>query len=74
MTTIQEDYELARTAAIEYDQSRTEPLYLNRLNLDRFRGNGISQQELQRLVDTETKSQLIIEKALEQLLKDIAEQ
>ena len=76
MTTIQEDYSLARRAAIQYDSERCSegiPLYLSRLNLHRFRDEGISAQELQRLVKTETESARIISNALEQLLKDTSE-
>ncbi len=71
MATIQEDYAMAIDAAIEYDQSKAEPLYLNRLNLERFREYGISHQELQRLINTETESVRIMTGTLEQLLKDI---
>lgn len=73
MTTVQEDYALAKSAAIDYDKSKAEPLYLNRLNIHRFRDEGISPQELQRLIRTEIESVRITANALEQLLRDASE-
>ncbi len=71
MTTVQEDYALARGAAREQDAQRQHSLYLNRLNLERFRCYGISTQELQRIMETETRALIITANALEQLIKDM---
>lgn len=74
MATIQEDYVLARVAATQYDREKSEdPLYLNRLNLQRFRNEGVTSEEISRIVKTHENYFASLANALEQMLKDVDE-
>lgn len=69
---MKEDYALAIIASREYEaQQEKRPLYLNRLNIERFRTEGITTRELERAIHTEAESLRITADAIEQLIIDL---
>ena len=69
--TMQEDYALARDAAMLCDAQHPEtPLYLNRFNIERFQVSGISPKELERAIQTQARHLKITADVIEQLIQD----